>query len=480
MNVVVLAAIGDRDEPVACEFGVRADGMDQPVVDVPPAFAVPDGASGIEIVAVPTTAAYWQQNVTLTVGPDGEPSPTVGDAGWVTTTTAELAGHRVTRVTVGLSRVRNVTTEAVAALRRWPVATELNATGRRERAGELAAFRQLPDWPPDWDTPARSGVRLVDLDDPISGGLVNTVMGDVDPECESLVLEVAGVSAPRLVSVSWPRALAPTEGDAPVPMLVYWRPGCGQNVEFGFYAGPGHEPYPFAFDYVMYGLLSPMRMPLDIYQNAGPKGVPYQVARAGRQVVSVLLCNAVGPEFGAFGDAASVEAVLLAVQRFFHRRAGLATAPSGLGPVGFAGFSSGNVPMAAFLGRSANRAHPFCAESLREVVFLDPPDGLVADCVRQADRWAGADEHRGIRLYTRGVNAAHRSLVGDVPAGPFVQNSATGRHTAGVLPTDVWHRSALAAGFPTVAAGRDAWQDAHQLIPAGLLAHAVAQGSLGT
>jgi hypothetical protein len=314
----------------------------------------------------------------------------------------------------------------------------------------------------------------------VQGGQVATTLLSVDPEVDCVVFELAEVKAPRLLAVCWPRALAPAAGAAAPPFLLFWRPGVGQNVASGFYAGPGLEPYPFAFDYATYGLLRDLRQRQDIFANPYQKGVPYLVAASGRPMVTVIPCNGVGPEFGAFMDAATVDAVLREVQREMYRRAGVAEAPAELGPVSFGSFSSGTQFMAGFVGSARNRQHAFCRERLRELYFFDPPHSGVNECIRQAWAWRQSEGDvagRVIRLYTQGVYEAHAKLLGHAPpAAPFVAQSDDGRFTAASLPIACWHRSGEAAGFPQLAAGAAGFQDTHQLMPAVMLAHALAVG----
>ena len=103
---------------------------------------------------------------------------------------------------------------------------------KKKVAEEIQSLRKMygRTWPPDnWDlvsTPAHylnvSGAR--------EGGILNFAPDtSVQIGSESVVLELAGVNAPKLFSVVWPHtAIYPAENAAPTPFLLFIRQGMGK------------------------------------------------------------------------------------------------------------------------------------------------------------------------------------------------------------------------------------------------------------
>ncbi len=472
MNVVVLSAQTWDGRRVPASFAVTIDGATADVDPDPfPTFAVPDGASAIEVAVTPGRSDFWETVVSLSVDGDGAIS---GDDAATSVATVDLLGARLSTATVVVSRVRDVSA-AVAAL-----LTKANRPTTRagQPAGDADMFAAIADYPPsEWATPARDAISFVDREAPILGGLVNAPPAvPVAAGTDGVVLELAGVKAPRLLAVNWPAALAPAEGADPTPFLVYLRPGVGQEVVHGYYQNPELPPYPFNHDYAYYALYQYLWYAMDPFTgDASPKGLAMQVAAAGKDVVTVLPCNAVGPEFGAFMDAASVHDVLAEIQAFMFRRAGVATPPAEIGRTAMAAFSSGNGYLATFLGTPKNRAHRFCTEILQEVYLFDPPKYLVDSTVASALAWAGPSATgRHVRIYNQFLHDAHTRVLGaPPPAVPFVATAGDGTRTVGVLTVATWKRSIEARTGQPLGAGFD-WRNVHQLIPSMLLTHAVA------
>jgi hypothetical protein len=188
----------------------------------------------------------------------------------------------------------------------------------------------------------------------------------------------------------------------------------------------------------------------------------------------VLPCNAAGPEFGSFMDAAAMQEVLLEIQALMFRRAS-ATPPETLGRTALAAFSSGNGFLGTFLSLPKNRAHAFVTDVLREVYLFDPPHYLADTTAASVLAWAGAsDSGRHVRLYSQGLERGHDKVLGAAsPAVPFIETTADGTRTAGVIPVATWTRTIESRLGRKVRFPLD-WRDAHQLIPSMLLTHALA------
>jgi len=357
------------------------------------------------------------------------------------------SGHNSISVVVVLSRVRDRTNDVLASLARVP----------GSRVGHPPT-----SWPPSaWDTPSLANPRYI-ASPPVRAGNLYFDLRTIDPDTEDLVLEVAGVDAPQLIAVSWPRALRRTIDSDPTPFLIYFHPTVGQNVGAGFYEGPDLGSYPFGWDYLFYGLwryLNYMGDPITV--DPYPKGLPYQVAASGKHAVLVLPLNKKRIEVGAFLDAASAEELLREIQAFMFRREGIYEPPE-LGRTALAAFSDGNPLVARFLGLLINQRHLFYQNILKEVYMFDAPRNSVLNWVAQAIRWARAGDgtDKMIRIYTRNNSPSHSTLLGQsTPAVPlFVASSSNGLRTAAVLPMAAWRSTD--------------WQTVHQLISATMLTDA--------
>lgn len=471
MNVLVLAGQAWDGTAVPCSFTVEVDGVPLDATSFPvSAVSLPDGANEIRVVATPSVAWFWEDEFHLIVTGE-QVDPVVNDLAKVTTAAASAVGIAITRVTMTVSRLRDVSSAAKDLLTQPP----------DKRLGKPASLRNVMnhgDFPPDeWSLPDRPGTTFVDAEHPIDGKLVSTVILDtVGADVECGVFEVAGVAVPKLLAVSWPTALLRDEGSAPTPFLVYYHPGTGQNVKSGYYVGGELGPYPWNFDFSYFVLYAYQWYAVDpLAVSPYTKGIPFQIAAAGKQVVSVLPCNApVANEFGAFTDAASMEAILLDLQAMMFRRAGVGDPPMTLGRTAVGAFSSGNNFMAMFLQSPKNRAHNFCQNTLKEVYCFDPPGYITGGLTAAALAWAGPPETgRRVALYTQSPHEAHTKVLGHAPpASPFVESSPDGTRTAAILPIATWKATveAITAG-PSPKWG---FQETHQIISAMMLTHAMA------
>ena len=471
MNIVVLDARAWDGSRVPCSYTVTVDGTEAEVTTIPvQAVSLPDGAGAIRIVATPTQPWFWQDEFNLVVTGD-QIDPVANDLAKATTTAVTAVGVTITRVTLTVSRLRDVSAPAHDQLTAPP-------NTRLGKPTNFALLMTHGDFPPEgWSLPDRPGTTFVDAENPVDGTKVATVVLDaIGDDVECAVFEVAGVAVPKLLAVSWPRALLRDADSGPTPFLVYYHPSTGQNVDKGYYIGGELGPYPWNFDFcyhVLYGYQWYAVDPLTMSPYS--KGIPFQIAAGGKNVVSVIPCNApVGNEFGAFGDAASVEEILLDLQALMFRRAGVADGPKTLGRTALGAFSSGNDYMAAFLQSPKNRGHSFCQTSLREVYCFDPPFGMTAGLTAAALAWAGAPgTGRRVALYTQAAHDAHIKLLGHAPpTGPFVETSPDGNRTSAVLPIATW--KATVEAFTARPWPRWGFQETHQVISAMMLTHAIA------
>jgi hypothetical protein len=483
MNVIGVSARDITGAAVACSSIVLAD--EQPVgADVLQLYSLPDGTTAITVVVTPKTPSFWPTTITATIGDDGEIVPDAASGVLVAVTTVGVSGARMSVLAVEVSRFMDVTDVALALLDDVP--TERIHVPPEPSMVVPSTEREFYEgvyhgWPPKaWDTVPQTGVNYIDTDNPVVDNVLNFhVDDDLTVDNENVVLRLAGVDAPQLFSVSWPRSMTPTETSGPTPMLVYMRPGVGQEVQYGNYQAANLPPYPFNYDYVEFALfqfLSYAGDPVNHYHD--PKGVPYQVAKSGKSVVTVIPCNRVGVEFGKLLDSKAAQVMLEAIQAFMFRRAGVSKLPESIGHVAIAAFSSGNNYLTQMLANPANRASTFLKEHVTDVFFFDPPVNAVDACVAAALSWSGSNPARHIRLYSQGLHPGHAKLLGSAPPnGLFITQSVDGRNTAAVMSTDDWSRTLVAIlGRPLHRPVL--WGDVHQIIPSTMLTHAMAQFGL--
>jgi hypothetical protein len=481
VNVIGVSARDITGAAVACSSVVRAD--EQPVgADVLGLYSLPDGATAITVVVTPKTSSFWPTTITATIGGDGQIVPDAASAVLVAVTTVGVSGARLSTLSVEVSRFMDVTDVALALLDDVPTERIVNlppdppvvVPGYERSHFELI----YGAWPPKaWDTVPQTGVNYIDAANPVVDNVLNFAVDDaLVVDNENVVLRLAGADAPQLFTVSWPRSMKPTESSEPSPMLVYMRPGVGQEVPYGNYQAANLPPYPFNYDYVEFAqfqFLSYAGDPLG--RDPAPKGVPYQVAKSGKSVVTVIPCNRVNFEFGKLIDSNAAQVILEEIQAFMFRRAGVSTLPKSIGHVAIGAFSSGNLWLTQILATPANRASTFLKDHVTDVFFFDPPSDAVDACVAAALSWAGSNPSRHIRLYSGGLHPSHAKLLGATPPnGLFITESADGRNTAAVLSIDSWSRTFVAMlGRPL--RHPVLWGDLHQLIPSTMLTHAMAQ-----
>ena len=482
---MVLTGASWENTEVPCTFALTADGVRLPGIDPDRrVFDLPANTDAVEITATPTTKLFWPTTINLVMGPDGgfvlQPGPGTAAVAALFGTAGTTSG--LVMVVLKISRFRDVTTKVFDLLQTVPIPRGANAPPKRELE------RTYGSWPPpDLDVHPALDAHILDVNTPVNaGGIMNFAKEpSLTVDVDSVVLELAGVAAPRLLGVTWPKAIAPTGVAAPTPILMFVRQTGGQDAIHGVFTGGAvaAQPYPFNFDYAERCLFESQHYgPTPLFKAIGwtlrPKGVPYQVAASGAKVVTVFPVahakDSIG--YGVLADMDQAGEILEELQAFMFWRAGVSLPPTSLGHTAIAAYSSANYVLTDWLKREGNRSSSFLQNTVRALYYLDPPD--INDSIKWALTWAGANGDKRIRLYTRDSSPSHAKLLGSKPPNaPYVKNSPDGMRTAAALPTSAWIRT-----FKDVLGSKVdlAWWDAHHFIPATVLTHAVQQGDLGS
>ena len=207
----------------------------------------------------------------------------------------------------------------------------------------------------------------------------------INPDTTEIVFELKeNVGAPRLIAISWPNTI--DEKKLSVPMLVYFHPHHNQNAAFY-----GKSPYPWGKEYVINGLWNTLIYIKDpLIESPYEKGMPYQIAKSGKDVVLVCPQNKMSQqtadpkELGIFMKAKWMHWILYEICAYMYRSRQKYIYPVPKpGGVAFASFSLGTKFATDFLDLIENKNSIFTKEILQEVYFFDPPrDGKHA-CIDQ-------------------------------------------------------------------------------------------------
>lgn len=497
---------------VTCRFKAFADNAPlAATTDTQPTYEIPNGTSEVRLIVTPTSTDYWETEIALSVSSSGALSVKASSAPFVRLKTAAANASRGTVVLVKVSRCKDVTTAATATpnvfdqLQAPPGKRRMKIDGSwvTRTVDEVANHRNMyGDWPPpDWAIHPLPDADFIDPQTPIlpSGALNFATAPSLSIDVENVVLRIAGGRSPELFNVTWPKALAPQANAAPTPFLVYCRQTNKGNRydEIGLFVGGelSTQPYPFNFDYADSGLFEslhyasagpppPGRQWLDPTQGplrwVGAKGVPYQVARAGASVVTVMPCGRFGPEYGVLKDTEQLARILEEIQAFMFWRAGVADPPTTIGRTALSAFSSANYGLSAWLGNTKNLTGNFLVNTLKAVYFLDPPEGAVDGCIAAALKWANKASDARIRLYSQYRLDSHKRLLGmtgtsRLPKAPYVESALGNTRTAAALPPATWSKTFEERfGRPRTYN----WSDVHHIIPGTMLTHALAQGDI--
>jgi hypothetical protein len=480
----VLAAVGSnwKGSALTCHFSATADGVPLAVADdTKPVWVIPTTATTVAITATPTVPTYWPTPVTFSVGNTGALTPTGKFAAFVTIKALGIPGVvQLSLATVNLSRFTDVSDRVLALLGNPPPTRQ----GKPAHVAQEYQDRYGGVWPPpNWDFEDKPDAHFLDLPVPAQG-----VSFSKDPsvhvDAENVVLRLAGVVAPKLWGVSWPTSLDRNENADPTPILLFLRQGNAQYIG-SFFAGDRMDPYPDNFDYASFGLYDDLAYPeVDVFNEPGSKGVPYQAAKAGVNAVTVHPVNSLNEDFGVIESTKQMGRILLELQSFMFRRAGVTTPPETLGKTAIASFSSGTHILARILASPDNLGETFLNDTVSAVYFLDAPLWSVKDCVVASLAWAGAaSRDKRVRFYTQDLwndlKPLAKLLPSPLPKEPYIANSTDNRLTLGLVSRTTW-TALVKKAIGAQLSKDDAWQYVHHATAAMLLTHALSQGDLPT
>lgn len=503
MTIWLAAGASDwRGLGVPCYFNATADSLplhssnEEWRGSPAPVYTIPAGTKVVEVTATPKSNTYWEKPVSFSVSSDGSIAPKPESSAFVKLTSAiDPLGDKLTYANIQVSRFKDATAEVLGFL--------INAPATRNEPAVVQDHQTLyGTWPPkDWDLPPVPNAHFLDdVKNPVKSGVLSFA---TDPslslkklDVDSVVLRLAGVDAPQLFAVTWPNAIAPKEGPHPRPFLVFLRQTNSNYFQTRFFKGPDRV---VNFDYADIGLFETLHCAgnadrMSSAKGADPllwpysKGVPYQVAKAKVDVVTVCPCptyygKQYSKEFGLLSQTEKMGTILEDLQAFMFTKAGQVP-PLSIGNTAIAAFSSTNFVLRDWLNDSTNRNGNFLSNTVRALYFLDPPPSteesdLIADCITLALLWAGSDDRdKRIRLYNRIPWPSHKKLLGSAPPPePFVRNSNHDRRTLSVVGDGSWKRSVAKALGSTPSYYWD-WGEDHHLIAATMLTHALSWGDI--
>ncbi|MEO7190182.1 MAG: hypothetical protein ABI051_03930 [Vicinamibacterales bacterium] len=483
-----LLAVDRTGQKAVCTFKAVADGIALATNDErEPVFVIPAGTSTVDVTVKPSRPIFWEETFSVTVGTGG--SLTVAAPAFqarVQMTVAATPAVRFTLAIFKVSQFRDRTDHAVELLSHTPTKRSfLNMTTgiyEDKDVDELKSHKATYGaWPPeDWELEDMPAAHFLDAVNPLKSGALNfTQVPPLQINVDSVVLERAGVRmVPRYFAVTWPQDIAPREGAAPTPFLFYFRQANKYNLykERGVFVGTGLAPYPENFDYADSGMFESLHYARSPLFNPGSKGVPYQVAKAGANVVTVIPCNSYEENFGDLADPEDAETVLLELQAFMFWRGRVATPPASVGKTAIAAFSSGNFFLNNWLKDATKRNGRFLSKVVTAVYFLEPMrryelNGkrveVLDEIIASALQWAAGGVDKRIRLYMQFTWPSLKKLMDKpLPDPPFFATSADRRRTVSVVTNSTW---AKAFRRPIK------WVVVHHAVAATMLTHALAQ-----
>jgi hypothetical protein len=425
----------------------------------------------VVVYAVPEDPRYWPAQGIFERTREGAVVGTEAPRAFFWTMgTVQSRGDSVTVIYFHLAQFRDVSQEALGKLRAVP-------KDRWDPAFE-------PSFAESWVSRTPATIPVV-TEQVVAGHSVAFTQQSYAPSVDVRILERRGDhTLPRRFVTAWPEALPLTLDAGPTPFLVFFTHLLSQNIKQLTY----FKQYPDGWDYfyfAIYRYLNYMGDPLDVATDATfTRGLLPQIAASGKRLVLVLPvgdANQTQNEVGDCHDAAALEELLLEIQSFFFKQAGLFRSPQPyIGRVALGSFSSGNIQVGTFLSSQRNQSHRFYQDTLREVYCFDTRHDLATGWAGSALRWASKGKNHAqkmIRTYGTNHDAyapVHQAFMPGqhVPGrAPYVSTShSLPVRTVGVLPEESWFR---AVKNPPSGITDDFKQAVHQLFCGTLLTDAL-------
>lgn len=497
-NILVIVAANWNNTAVTCDFAVTANGVPaKPRGSGTQIYDLPPGTNSVHVTATPTPprgtteALFWGDAFDLSVSASGDISAKPGPRAVLIDVFAALKAFLpVTLVTLRLNRFKEVT-DAVANLLANPPASRATYASSPLVAQYGATPNSLQN------LPATPHAHVLDVANPINGGKLSFKPATgLSTSVDNIALELAGGTTPRLYGVTLPKS--PTlDKEHPFPILLFLRQTSFQNTPAKFRGPDMTAAYPYNFDYaerclyesMNYGVNGPFsKYPTTVQgYDLRPKGVPYQAAAAGSKAVIVYPCTRPGAtkvrglEFLEFNETQNIGRILGELQAFVFWKNGKRDLPANIGSTAIAAFSSTNHVVFEWLSSRDNVHGSFLGDRVKAIYLLDP--GEPEEVVDVAIKWMKTKTDKKLRLYVRGLppqvgykQPAHEMLLGTAaPASPFIFTSPDKKRTVALLRLKDWQQT-ISNSAPGAWPDED-W-DAHHLIAATMLVHALAQNDL--
>jgi hypothetical protein len=426
------------------------------VAGSPPIFKLPDLSSPFvfDIQVTPRSDRYWSVEATFVARGNGIIHMVGTRAPWrdnrsgvcefgfpqsidFALPTAERACYTI--LPVFLSRIRDVTDEIVALMNSVP---DIHYRHDPTFGEWIDKIGPQNNWIEQWKPPPRH-IHTLNLT-PREGSLTPSVeVEESDVSLENRidrVVVVKGTPAPRLIALSWPKSLDPSDRrNKPTPFFIMFRSYFLTNP--GYYGGSPNRRWAFVFNSVwqwsnyqydpVTGKLLTADEPMRIVDaSLHRQGIPYQVEASGAEVVSLLPMGRMGNppnEYGDFMKGDELRDILLEIQTHGWRSWGVPyDYPETVGRVAMGAFSMANDILGEFVRNPANNAFSF--RELRELILIDPPTrtNVQQTALRHIAKWITAPGHPAddpprVRLYTRsGEGADIVTRLGLPPEQVFV------------------------------------------------------------
>jgi hypothetical protein len=492
MGVIKFLAFSKSGQKEACDFEValsdphtfspaQIDANGDFFVSITP---LTGGLAPLGVRAKPKPSKFWQVEGHFSVDDKGTVRRLKSPPGsFFIRGTMQGSGNFVAVITAQLSIFRDITDQALS---------ELLAVPALRQGASPPAPDEESAWPPtSWHGPTINtftsvSSRILRPGSVTSGSKTFTsvlegVTLPYQPATTERVLERIGGTLPQRFVVAWPDSLIRNANSTPTQYLTFFTHLLNQNKE-GF--KPDLDLYPTAWGYLWLAIWRYLNYSGDIANSPigahFSRGLLEQLVTSGKKIALVLPVGdankATTSEVGDCVDASKLQDLLLEIDAFMFREAGLENGPNAtLGTCGLASFSSGNNEVASFLTSTSNKSTTFYKDTLLEVYSFDNPHASVPGYVAAgAVPWLNSGSKttsKALRLYGTDYPTYASVLptilpneVAPTPEQPFVTASTSfPNRTIAVLPEPCWD------GDFGVSDG----QGVHQLICATMLLDAL-------